>query len=246
MKLIKLTTPLLLIFFYLAFSYVRFYHTIGDVNLKSPYADKTLALENAAQKGSVKYVALGDSLSAGVGSADIKETIVYLHALKLSEKYEKVNVLNLARSGDTTTEVIRNQLPQAIEEKPDHTTLLIGINDIHNKRTLADFRNNYQLILNELLTRTSAKITVINIPYLDSRKTAYFPFNYLLNFRTTQFNKIISSLVAEINSSDRIRLVDLYGQTLAISKQSSAYYAADLFHPSAEGYLIWGEIINAR
>src|SRR4030066_516323 len=68
MNILKIFVLLSLIFFYLLFSYIRFYHFIGDIDLKSPYLENFLLLENQTKEGSAKYVALGDSLSAGVGS----------------------------------------------------------------------------------------------------------------------------------------------------------------------------------
>jgi lysophospholipase L1-like esterase len=199
-------------------------------------------LENPQCEGSVKYVALGDSLSAGVGALDIKETFVYLYAQNLLRTYEKVNILNLAWPGDSTSEVIQNQLPAAIKEDPDYVTLMIGTNDVHNKRIISDFREKYKFILNELLTKTDAKIVVINIAYLGSSKLVLPPFSWLLNFRTKQFNDIIAGLA----NSDRIRLVDLYSATYWISEQNPKYYSSDLFHPSESGYEIWGQVINAH
>jgi len=247
MKLIKLSGVLFLIicFFYLYEVYIGFYNRIGTMNLQSTYSEKSLILDNPAFNGSVKYTALGDSLSAGVGSRDINESFVYNYALKLSGKYGKVNLINLADPGDTTEEVINNQVPRAIAENPDYVTLLIGVNDIHNKKNIEDFRENYRYILNELLTKTSAHITVINIPYLGSDRIIIFPYNILLNSRTNQFNEIISDVVARANSEKRIRFVDLYKDTYMISKTDPKYYSPDLFHPSGEGYLLWSQIINA-
>ncbi len=235
---------LALIFFYLLFSYVRFYHFIGDLNLKSPYNVNSLVVENPKGTGSVKYIALGDSLSAGVGSTDVKNTFVYSYAVKLSGKYEKVNVLNLSKPGGTTSDVINYQIPQAITEKPDFVTLLIGINDMHNKVTISDFRERYLYILNELLTKTNAKIMVMDLPYLGSDKIVYPPFNILLNFRTKQFNAVITKVVNGFSNTGRIQLVSLYKNTYLEAKQNPGYYAQDLFHPSDTGYALWGKIIN--
>lgn len=247
MKLIKLSAVLILVFcsYYLYSSYAGLYNFIRAVNLKSPYNQTPLVLENSRGFGSVKYVALGDSLSAGVGSWDVKKTFVYRYALKLSDTYGKVDLINLAYPGDTTAEVIDNQIARAIKEKPDYVTLLVGANDIHNKRTVNDFRKNYRFILNELLTKTNAQITVINIPYLGSDKIVYPPFNFLLNVRTRQFNKVVSDLVGSADNPSRIRLVDLYNNTYKESKQNPKYYSSDLFHPSEESYLFWSRIINA-
>jgi lysophospholipase L1-like esterase len=64
-----------------------------------------------------------------------------------------------------------------------------------------------------------------------------------LDLRTKQFNGVIGGLKAVKN--DRVELVDLYGKTVSMSRKKSSYYSSDLFHPSAEGYIQWNNIINA-
>ncbi|PJA41108.1 hypothetical protein CO178_00900, partial [candidate division WWE3 bacterium CG_4_9_14_3_um_filter_34_6] len=248
MKLLIVVTLLLLAFSYSAISYVRFYHYIGNADLKSPYINQSTILNNSTGDGFIKYVALGDSLSAGVGSNTIENTFPYQYAQNLLNKYENENVdlINLAQSGATTDDVINNQIQKTIDEQPDFITLLIGINDIHNKRTIDDFNKKYQLIINELLTKTNAKIIIINLPYLGSNQIVYPPFNFLLNFRTKQFNSEISNIVNNYSGNSRISFADLYNSTYSISKDDPKYYSSDLFHPSENGYLIWSKIINYR
>lgn len=250
MKHLMLCFVFLLCFFYLYLTYAGFYDFIGKINLKTPYTQVPIILENsqgtAQGTGQVKYTALGDSLTAGVGSTNVNDTFAYQYALKLSAKSEKVSLYNLAQPGGTTVNVIKDQLPATLEIKPDYVTLLIGTNDIHNKRFIKDFRENYTYILSELLTKTNAHITVMTIPYLGSPKLVHPPFDYLLDFRTKQFNKVISEVVANVNSSERVKLTDLYTQSNETSKQNTNYYSSDLFHPSNEGYLLWGKIINAN
>jgi lysophospholipase L1-like esterase len=248
MKLLRHVAVALIICLYLYVSYTGFYNIIGNANLKPLFIEKSLIINNPLGQGEtqVKYVALGDSLSAGVGSLDIRNTFVYQYASNLSEKYKEVQLINLAISGGTTTEVINYQLAPAIQENPDYVTLLIGTNDIHNKRSVTDFRDNFQKILNELLTKTTAQITVINIPYLGASKVIYPPFNFLLNYRTQQFNKVISGLVNNVSDSNRVKLVDLYNKTYAVQKQDQKYYSSDFFHPSDDGYIFWGQMIDER
>lgn len=215
---------------------------IGVKNLKSPYKTNTFSVGDATSIIQKKYVALGDSLSAGVGSSDINHTIVYLYAQELAANGHRINVLNLAWPGDETEEVLKNQLPIAIAEQPDYISLFIGINDMHEKRTLEHFRKNYSFILSELLSKTHAKILVINLPYLGANKLVAFPFNMILDARTKQFNKVIDSLP----KNDRIHLVDLYKGSALKLNGSFSNYSSDLFHPSETGYMLWSEIINAN
>ncbi len=243
-KFLKIFAILSLPFFYLLFSYVRFYHYIGYKDLESPYSKDPLVIENDQGEGSASYIALGDSLSAGVGSTKISDTFVYIYALGLLDKYKKVNLTNLAQPGGTTADVINNQLPETIEQDPEYITLLIGTNDIHNKRSVNKFYENYFYILNELLTKTHARITVLNIPYLGSSKVVYQPFGFLLNYRTKKFNETIKDVVNNIGYKERIKLIDLYDSTYLLSRYDPNYYSSDEFHPSNKGYVIWGNIIN--
>lgn len=190
----------------------------------------------------IKYVALGDSLSAGVGSNNFENTIVNDFAVGLSRNGNSVHVLNLAVPGATTRDVIVSQLDNAVALNPDYITLFIGINDIHNKVSPEVFKSNYSHIIEMLLASTEAKITVINLPYLGSSSLVLPPYNWLLNSRTKQFNKVIS-LQAD---SSRITTVDLYSNSYEIFKRDQSLYSTDDFHPSEAGYAVWSQIIMSR
>ncbi len=239
---------------YLYFAYAYFYNYVGGVKLTSPIKENPQHLYNTnGEIKSIKYIALGDSLSAGTGSTNAKETFTYQFAQNLSKKYQKVEFYNVAWPGDTTTEVIKNQLPQAIAENPHYITLLIGTNDVHNKMNEEEFRKNYEFILQELLSKTNAQITVINIPYLGSNKIALPPYNWILNMRIKTFNKIISDQVDVWNVSKRINFVDLYNKTGGVTTPDlnyystvTNYYSTDQFHPSNAGYMFWARYINAN
>ena len=231
---------------YLYFAYSYFYYFIGRTKLSNPSTENPKHLYNTnGEIKSVKYMSLGDSLSAGVGSLDGKNTFTYQFAKNLSNKYQKVEFYNVAWPGNTTTEVIKNQLPQAIAEDPNYITLLIGTNDVHNRMSEEEFKKNYGLILQELLSQTNAQIVVINIPYLGSDKIVLPPYNWILDMKIKTFNKIISDQVDIWNVSKRIKFVDLYKETGGSEAQNKDYYSPDLYHPSDKGYLIWAQIIDA-
>lgn len=245
MKFFLLIIVGLAVFAYLFLSYVRFYHLIGKENLQRPYTQEPIILVNPQGNGTATYVVLGDSLSAGVGSSTIQDTFPYRYAEKLLEQYKEVKIVNIAQPGGMTTEVIENQISRAITQKPDYITLLIGTNDMHNKKTVTKFRKNYQYILDELLMKTDAHITVITVPYIGSPKVVYFPFNDVMNFRIRQFNTVISNVVNASPQRNRITFIDLYTKTYTEFKKDGPHYASDLFHPSNAGYILWSKIINA-
>ena len=233
--------PIALAVGYLLFMYARFYNNIGEKNLQSPYSQNRFTLDNPQKEGVIKYVALGDSLTAGVGSDDVKSTFVYQVASNFSKQFGKVEAVNLGQPGATSEDLIVDQLSVAIDEKPDYVTLLIGVNDIHNKVKVADYKSRLSYILNELLTKTNTRIILINLPYLGALDVVPYPLNDALDLRTREFNKV----VAELGHDDRIKLVDLYTPSYQPFLENLSYYASDHFHPSDEGYLLWGKVINA-
>jgi lysophospholipase L1-like esterase len=175
-------------------------------------------------------VAIGDSLTDGVGVSDYKDTLPYLLANKFANGRE-IQLINLARAGDTTIDVLDRQLTKAVDSNPDIVTILIGVNDIHQRLTDTQFRDNYNTIVKKL-KQTNAKIYAVSIPYIGSDKIVRFPFNILLDNRTTTLNEIIKN-IADTNS---IQYIDIY----SINK-SDKFYAEDLFHPSRDGYKEWLE-----
>ncbi len=249
--------PIILASGYLLFAYGQFYNTIGEKNLQSPYNQKQFVLENPQKEGAVKYVALGDSLTAGVGSDDVESTFVYQVAKKFSDQYGKVEVVNLGVPGATSQDLIVDQLPQVVQDldnvtddgsltnETQHITLLIGINDIHNKVSVQDYKDRLSLIVDELLAKTNAHIALINLPYLGAPDVVSFPLNKVLDRRTREFNNVVEEVGQIKGQSGRLKVVDLYIQTRQPPYDDAKYYASDHFHPSGEGYLLWGKIINA-
>lgn len=231
----KILIALLIIGIYLNRSYAYFYDFLGQNHLVPPLYEKTLVLGNRPNLPTIKYLALGDSLTAGVGVADYKNSYPYLIAQKLSFK-SNVKLINLARSGDTSKDVIGSQLSKVLPEKPDLITLLIGVNDIHNLVSLKTFEDNLTRIV-KTLKQTNAKIYLLSIPYLGSDKIVYFPYNFILDFRTRQFNSVIKKVAADF----KVNYTDLY----YLNKPGN-FYSPDQFHPDASGYKEWSKIINVN
>lgn len=219
---------------YLYRIYTYFYSFLGQNQLASPISETTIMVGNQSGSRIIKYVALGDSLTEGVGVSDIKSSYPYLIAQKLSGKFN-VKLVNLAHGGDTSSDVLANQLAQAIAQKPDLITILIGINDIHNLKSLTEFENNYTQIMTNL-KKSGAIIYMLSIPYLGSDKIVFFPYNFILDFQTRQFNLIVKKVADKFN----VHYIDIYSV-----QKTDGFYSQDEFHPSKKGYNEWMKVMNA-
>ncbi|MEU2064673.1 SGNH/GDSL hydrolase family protein [Streptomyces sp. NPDC013455] len=79
----------------------------------------------------VRFVALGDSLTEGVGDpvGSGWRGWAALLAPSLAEDRERVRFTNLAVSGAQTRDVLERQTPAALELRPDLVSVVIGVND---------------------------------------------------------------------------------------------------------------------
>ena len=75
-----------------------------------------------------RYVALGDSFTAGAAGSDVPSFADVLAGL-LREARPELEYANLAAPGARTVEVVYEQLPRAFELGPDVLTLVCGGND---------------------------------------------------------------------------------------------------------------------
>jgi lysophospholipase L1-like esterase len=79
----------------------------------------------------LRFVALGDSLTAGVGDPVGEEWRGWaaLLAAGLAPSHAPVEFLNFAVSGAQTRDVLERQTPAALAERPDIASVVIGVND---------------------------------------------------------------------------------------------------------------------
>lgn len=240
MKLFVLVMLLLVIVIFLNRSYAHIYNFIDSKNLRTPYSQTTYSFAADDQIPKVKYVALGDSLTAGVGVEDFHQTYAFAVAQNFSNSGKQIALINLAVPGYRTEELIKYELPRAIKENPDYISLLIGINDLHGLKSPSEFELNFNQIIHTLLKKTHAKILVLNLPFLGSDKLIGFPYNILLDYQTKKFNSIISK---SCQGYKNVTCIDLYGYYQLKSKPNSFVYSADLFHPSGIEYAKWAELL---
>lgn len=234
--LIFLLLVLMVILIYLNYSYSFFFNNIGAHNLKSPYSKKEYIIAPKGDTRLVKYAALGDSLTAGVGSNNYQNTFGY----KLSEKLASDSVVSFRNEGYPAAKV-RDLLPIISEVNkfdPEIVTILIGINDVFNRTPIQEYRMDLNTIITSL-KQNNRTIYLITIPYLGTSKSVSFPFNILYDLQLNRYNLVIRD-VAQLH---KLKLVDLYTLTHSQLTTDPTLYSEDLFHPSEKGYILISDLI---
>lgn len=227
---------------YLNRAYAHIYNTLDQAHLLAPDKLGTYVVGDDKSSTSLTYIALGDSLTAGVGTTKYQDSYPYLLAQKLASKQTEVTLINLALPGFKTKNIINNSLETTITDNPDIITLLIGVNDLHGNISKKDFQKNYQQILAKLTTKTTAKIYLINLPEIGSNQLFWPPYNYYFRWQTKNFNQVIKQLAIQYN----LTYIDLDTPTAQILKNNGPVYSMDSFHPRALGYESWAQIIYAN
>jgi len=224
---------------YLSVANYYIYFRIGNSGLKPSDNQYTYTIGNEAPAVTpLTYVALGDSLTAGTGADKYEDSYPYLVAQKMAGDGE-VALKDFSIPGARTSHLIDKLLVPAIAAKPDVVTVLIGTNDIHGKVGAADFEKNYRYIIENLQKQTDAEIFLVSIPFIGSDRIFLPPYNYYFRQKTVQFNEIIVRLSKEYG----VNYIDIATPTEEIFAKDGPHYAVDSFHPSADGYKLWAQII---
>lgn len=230
-----------LLLIYLLISYNLIYYRIGHSSLAWLEVDFMYKFNEQQTSTPLKLVTLGDSLTYGQGADNFEESYPYLLAKDLAGEKQAVDLLPLAYPGDTTADLIKNYLEDAVASKPDIATVLIGVNDMHNRISLPEFKANYQKIINALKTNPNTKIYLISMPFIGDQNLMFPPYQNYFFEQTQKYNEVIKTLAQE----NQVEYLDITTDTVELFKKSGNHYSSDHFHPSAEGYKIFEQLIYA-
>ncbi len=236
-KILYLLAAIFIVLLYLNRSYAYIYEHIDEVGFQSSIVQKEYVIDTDSLN-TIEYVAIGDSLTAGVGVEDYKESYPYQLAQKMSVGSNSVLLKSLAIPGARTKNISNIFLDEVILLNPDVITILSGVNDVYGNVSIEDFERDYRELVEGIHSNTDSKVYLINLPYIGDTTLILPPYNYYFDYKTKQFNKIIEKVALENN----LTYIDLYSQA-KIFAQDDSYYSSDAFHPSASGYIKWASYI---
>ncbi len=198
--------------------------------------------EPRSQRGAptaIRYLALGDSFTAGTGSRPDDAFPVRLVA-RLRARGAAVALENLGVNGYTTDDLVARELPRVASFAPTLVTLAIGANDLVRGSSLERYRAQVRGILAAIVTAGVPAGRVYVLPQPDwSRSPAAADFGDpgALRAKIEAFNDALQAEAAAVGA----RWVDLFPRMR--EEAQAGMIAADGLHPAARAYDEWAEAL---
>jgi len=183
----------------------------------------------------ITLVCLGDSLTAGYGTAEPSEES---YPAYLQKKPGINTVINAGVTGDTTAGALSRVDSDVLFYNPDIVIILLGANDFFDflHFPVSETKKNLQTIINKV---DNGKRKIYLAKFYTDEVAAEMAASIslpsgIINYIVNQYNKMFIALAA---SSDNIELID------DIWTGVWGIHMSDLIHPDAEGYEIMADRI---
>lgn len=199
----------------------------------------SLAACSTSQK-SVSYLALGDSYTIGE-SVPMTANFPYQLADSISKSgkmYESPVII--ARTGWRTDQLIDAVESAHLKKEYDLVTLLIGVNNEFQGRTLTEYERDFKLLCQksiELAGNKKKRVIVLSIP-----DYGYTPYGKAKQERISERIDLFNASNKRISDSLGLKYVDI----TEISRRGLSepdLVADDGLHPGTKMYALWVEEI---
>ena len=114
------------------------------------------------------FAVLGDSTAAGVGAGDPERAYATLLAKRIAAEGYRVHLVAFGVSGARTHDVLRDQVPLAVEARPDLAFVGVGANDVTHLTPLDEVRADASELV-QRLRATGADVVIAGAPDMPRR-----------------------------------------------------------------------------
>ncbi len=188
----------------------------------------------------LRYLALGDSYTAGTGASEPAANFPSILARHLEAATGvSVLVVNPAVDGYTSDDLIREELPHLAKDRPHVISVLIGANDVVQGRDRATYAPNLERIYDVVASAVGARhgVLTVSVPnWARSPAASAFGEPEDLERRILEVNRI-----ARAASEQRGFLhVDIFPLSGA---SRPGWISEDGLHPSDLQYQAWADLM---
>jgi len=187
------------------------------------------------------YLALGDSYTIGTGASSEAHNYPSIIASRLAATGSEISVTNPAVNGYTTEDLIKHELGLLSQIKPQLVTILIGVNDLVQGRTLNQYTKSLVKIYDAVasLRLEPGRVVAISIPnWSVVPAAANFGDPKRLRRLTDEYN----ALAQREASTHGFSWVDITSVSTS-SHRSPGWISSDQLHPGDIQYAAWAKAI---
>lgn len=186
----------------------------------------------------LRLAVVGESTAAGCGAETHEGAFTGALARELSHQVHRPIDWQVCGRAGATAGTIRHRLLPLLEGDFHWSVLLMGVNDVLQRRPLERWSEDVSVIL-DALTARSDHVLMAGIPPFDA-----FPSlpGTLSRYLTHRARLLDEAAFALCESRPRARWISSVG----LLPPSPDFFAPDGFHPSAVGYRRWAAAVSKR
>ena len=188
------------------------------------------------------FVAIGDSTIEGIGATHSEKSFAHLIFEVLRQENKHAKYHNLGKSGAKVIDVLKAQLADALDLKPNLVLISVGANDLRHRTKLSDFERDIGYLVETFKNRTGAKVIINSIPDLSHLKVIPFFVRFYVRSQVKKFNSILQKQ-AELHNAI---YVDLHRGSRLLAKKYPEMISADGLHPSDIGYAVLATAVMSQ
>jgi lysophospholipase L1-like esterase len=193
--------------------------------------------EKSGDGGEIRYLALGDSFTAGTGNAP-SEAFPSRLVERWQAKGRTVTLKNVAVNGYTTDDVAVREIPEVQPFHPTLVTLAIGANDRVRGTPIDVYRAHVKSLLASIVEAGVPASKIVTLPQPDwslSPAAASFGDPARLGEDIVRLNGVLRDETEKMGA----RYIDLF--PLMHDQATKKMLARDGLHPSAKAHDEWAE-----
>lgn len=205
---------------------------------KKPIMD---TIKTADNKNGISYLALGDSYTIGERVAVNDRFPMQTTALLKNNDLQFQTPQIIATTGWTTTDLLNAIQEEKLSKGYDVVTLLIGVNNQYQRKSIDDYRDEFTALLNlsiQFARNNKNHVIVLSIP-----DYSVMPFSANLNKQLIARDiDAFNAVNKEVTESLGVTYLDI----TAISREAATnmdLVADDGLHPSGEQYGRWAALL---
>ena len=216
------------------------------------YVNHVVSAPDGAGGARLRLAVLGDSTTAGVGVERAEDALPYLLARRVSEAEGRdVHVVSYGWAGARAADLVRQQLPRAIEPLratqtesflagADIVAVVIGSNDATHNTPPGRFRASLRTVLDGIgEAAPSARVVLAGIPAFRGALRAVEPLIFLAD----QYARLLRPISRAEAERAGAAYADLARDVPPRIRGRTDVLSWDQFHPSVVGYSAWADVI---